>query len=260
MKVLNVENLSFSYRWDKPLLENISFSLNGGDIFCLLGPNGSGKTTLMSQILFPLKENREKICLFGKPLSQMKRNEQAKLLGYVPQKIPYPHISVLQTVIMGRYPHQDKLFFKPSEADFQIAQDVLAQLGLGEYANRQLNTLSGGEIQRVFIAQSLAKQAKIYFFDEPMSALDPEYQSDFLKMLRWLADTGAAVFFTTHNPNHAFSLSGNVRICVLDKSHHFWEIDTSNQASICEIGEVFNGALAIERNELSGNYSATFRF
>lgn len=259
MNVLEIDRMSFSYRADRPLLDNISLCLQDGDIFCLLGPNGSGKTTFISQVLFPNKMNRERIKAAGTAVSQMTLPERAKLFGYVPQKIPFPHISVMQTVLMGRYPHSEKIMFGPSAADREIAHDALEQLGIERYAERQLNTLSGGEIQRVFIAQSIAKQAKIYFFDEPMSALDPEYQSFFLKMLLWLSQRGAAIVFTTHDPNHLFSLKAKTRVGIIGSDHRFKEVDIEMEDGLREIEDAYNGAISISFLEREKKYVACFK-
>ena len=258
MSVLEIDNLSFSYRKDEPLLQNVSVSFQKGDIFCLLGPNGSGKTTLISQILFPSKENRDRIKVNRTSVSQMSLSERAKRFGYVPQKIPFPHISVIQTVIMGRYPHKRNPFLKVDAKDQRLAEEALKQLGLTHHANRQLYTLSGGEVQRVFIAQSIAKQAEIYFFDEPMSALDPEYQAIFLDLISWLSERNATIIFTTHNPNHVFSLNKKTRVGILGKNHVFQEVAIDTQHGIEAIEKAYNGAVSISYLAQEDQYVARF--
>lgn len=258
MSVLEIDSLSFSYRKDKPLLQNISLQFQKGDIFCLLGPNGSGKTTLISQILFPSKENMARIKVGGVSVSQMSLSERAKWFGYVPQKIPFPHISVAQTVIMGRYPHKRNLFLKVDDTDWNLAEDAMRQMGLSQYADRQLHTLSGGEVQRVFIAQSIAKQAEIYFFDEPMSALDPEYQADFLDLISWLSDRNATIIFTTHNPNHVFSLNKQARVGILGKDHSFQETALDTPQGIQALEKAYNGAVSVSYLEQDNQYVARF--
>ncbi len=258
MCVLEIDHLSFSYRKDKPLLRDISVKFQKGDIFCLLGPNGSGKTTLISQILFPGKENWARIKVDGTAVSQMSLSERAKWFGYVPQRIPFPHISVMQTVLMGRYPHKRNLFLKVDDADHALAEEAMKQMGLLQYANRQLHTLSGGEVQRVFIAQSIAKQAEIYFFDEPMSALDPEYQADFLDLISWLSGQNATIIFTTHNPNHVFSLNKTARVGILGKDHSFQEAAIDTPKGIEAIEKAYNGAVSISYLAQDKQYVARF--
>ena len=256
--ILEVKDLSFSYYKQQSLLKKISFSLTDGEIFGLLGPNGSGKTTLIRQILFPTKENMKKIIFAGKRIDSLDLKTRAKMIGYIPQKLSTPSISVLQTVIMGTFPHSKSLFLKPTDQDRETALEALDQVGMKEFADRKLDSLSGGEIQRVFIAQSIAKDAKLCFFDEPMAALDPEYQRDFLKMILWLSEKGTTIVFTTHNPNHIFSMNRLIRVGVIDKFHVFKEVNMEDEDGISDIESAFGGAISIKRNQFDGNHATFF--
>ena len=257
-RILEVNDLSFSYSSKQDLLNHISFSLNEGDVFCLLGPNGSGKTTLIRQILFPNKENKRKISIFDKIIESMDLKAKANIIGYIPQKLTTPHISVLQTVIMGTFSHNKSFFLKVPENDRVIALEALKQVGMDGFAERRLDSLSGGEIQRVFIAQSIAKNAKLCFFDEPMAALDPEYQREFLKMILWLSERGTTVVFTTHNPNHLFSMNREIRVGVINKRHDFKEVDIKKREGVEDIELAFGGAISIVRNPDSECFSTLF--
>ena len=259
MSLLEIRNLSFSYRKDKPLLKDVSLNLEKGDIFCLIGPNGSGKTTFMSQILFPTKGNQNHILIDGMKASKMSLINRAKCFGYIPQKIPFPHLSVIQAVVMGRYPFKKGISLKADKTDLDESFNALEIMGLSSLADRQLNTLSGGEIQRVFIAQSIVKQAKIYFFDEPMSALDPEYQADFLKTITWLSKQGATIVFSTHNPNHLFSLNAKKRVGIIDRYHQFKEIDMNTTEGIRNIESAYNDTVSIVFSQSQKQYVALFK-
>lgn len=256
--IINVNNISFSYHPKQELLKNISFTLDRGEIFCLLGPNGSGKTTLIRQILFPTKENKKKILIFGDNMDSLDIKTRAKRIGYIPQKISSPSISVLQTVIMGTFPNKKDIFLKLTEDDRTIALESLKQVGMENFCDRRMDSLSGGEIQRVFIAQAIAKDAKLCFFDEPMAALDPEYQRDFLKMILWLSDNGTTIVFTTHNPNHIFSMDRKIRVGIIDKQHAFKEIDIENRAGLDCIESAFDGAISITRDQNNGCIFASY--
>lgn len=259
MSLLEIRNLSFSYRKDKPLFKDVSLNLEKGDIFCLIGPNGSGKTTLMSQILFPTKGNQNHILIDGMKASKMSLINRAKCFGYIPQKIPFPHLSVIQAVVMGRYPFKKGISLKADKTDIDESFNALEIMGLSNLADRQLNTLSGGEIQRVFIAQSIVKQAMIYFFDEPMSALDPEYQADFLKTITWLSKQGATIVFSTHNPNHLFSLNTKARVGIIDRYHQFKEIDMNTTEGIRNIESAYNDTVSIVFSQSQKQYVALFK-
>lgn len=257
MSVLSVKGLSFSYTRENPVLTNVSLDINEGDIVCLLGPNGCGKSTLLTQILFPTPKNKGCIRIFDKPLSEYSLKYRAKTISYVSQKIPSLQLSVLQTVLMGRSPYQKSFFLKPTQKDYDISLKVINELGLSQYTTRRLSTLSGGEIQRVFIAQSLVKEARLYIFDEPMSALDPEYQSDFLSLVRKLSGENAAVIFTSHNPNHLFALK-NVKAAIIDAQHRYRELDIADNDDIEKIEKVYNGSIQIKYSSLHGTYMSLF--
>lgn len=244
MKVLEVEKLSYSYVNNKPILDNIDITLNKGDIVCLLGPNGSGKSTLIKQILFPTKKNKGCIKVYGKSIREMGIKEHSKIFSFVPQQIPVLGLTVCDTVLMGRNPYKKSVFLKPDSEDIRIVDEVLERVGLNDYKNRRLSSLSGGEMQRVIIAQALVKEAEIYFFDEPMSALDPESQRDFLKMATELSKSGNTVVFTTHNPSHALSLE-NVRIMIMDKNHKLTELDMLSKNDVKVIEQIFNDSMKI---------------
>lgn len=256
--LLEVNDLSFSYYLKQDLLKHVSLSLEEGEIFCLLGPNGCGKTTLIRQILFPSKDNKKKISYAGETIDSLDLKTRAKMIGYIPQKLATPAISVIQAVVMGTFPYSDSIFLKCSEKDRAIALDALKQVGMEDYAERKLDALSGGEVQRVFIAQSIAKNAKLFFFDEPMAALDPEYQRDFLKMILWLSEKGTTVIFTTHNPNHIFSMNRKIRVGVIDKHHVFKEVNMGTKEGLSDIESAFGGAITVVQNQHDERYAAFF--
>lgn len=258
MSLLSINNLSFSYREDYPILEDICLQLNEGEIFCLLGPNGSGKTTLLSQIINSSLENKKFISINDVLLSALSIRDKAKCIGFVPQKIVSMHISVYQTVIMGRYPYSKGFSMKPDKEDYRITEEAIELMGLSRLVNRQLNTLSGGEVQRVFIAQSIAKNAKIYLFDEPMAALDPEYQAEFLKTIVWLSQQKKAIIFTTHNPNHCFGLS-NAKIGIIDREHRLIELSNMSYENIKIIENTFDHSVQIKYSEAHNAFVSTFR-
>lgn len=241
MTALEINGLSFSYRKNIPLLQNINLRLKSGQLYALLGPNGGGKTTLLRQILFPSRKTAGYIRLFGKPLEAYKPRERGTALGYVPQRLPLPDISVRKLVLMGRYPYTRGGRFVSGEDDRSLAEAVMEQMGLSGLADHSLPQLSGGEAQRAYIAHALCKGAQLYILDEPMSALDPQRQTELLQALRELAKTGAAVIFTTHDPNHALALP-EVRIGLLKEE--LAEVEQTEEG-MKKIEALYGGALRI---------------
>lgn len=245
MKALSVDKLSFSYNKKELLLDNISLDLEAGRILCILGPNGSGKTTLIHEILYPEKANAEKIELFGEKVCNIPHRDVAKIVGYVPQQIIPVNVSVIQTVVMGRTPYKKKFFSKFSNEDYEQAYSALDQMGIKHLAEKTLESLSGGEVQRVFIAQSIVKNAKLYIFDEPMAALDPEYQSEFLKLIKWLSENRKTVIFTTHNPNHLFALP-ETEAALIDKNHKLHRFSAVTDALLAKTEEIYNHSMSVK--------------
>lgn len=256
MKALSVDKLCFSYNKKEPLLDNISFDLEEGRILCILGPNGSGKTTLIHEILYSGKKNASKIELFGKKICDISHGDVSKLVGFVPQQIVPVNISVIQTVIMGRNPYKKNVFSKFSQEDYNIAYSALEQMGIKHLSEKTLESLSGGEVQRVFIAQSIVKNAKLYVFDEPMAALDPEYQTEFLRLIKWLSENGKTVIFTTHNPNHMFALP-EAESALIDSYHKIHRFSSVSDELFIKTEEIYNYSMSVKVNE-SGMAFAVF--
>ncbi|MBE7064231.1 MAG: ABC transporter ATP-binding protein [Ruminococcaceae bacterium] len=256
MKALSVDKLSFSYNKKESLLDNISFELEEGRILCILGPNGSGKTTLIHEILYPGKKNASKIELFGEKVCDIPYSDVSKSIGYVPQQIVPVNVSVIQTVVMGRTPYKKKLFSKFSPDDYIVAYDALEQMGIKHLAEKTLECLSGGEVQRVFIAQSIVKNAKLYVFDEPMAALDPEYQTEFLRLIKWLSENGKTVIFTTHNPNHLFALQ-DAEAALIDTNHKLHRFAAVSDELLTKTEEIYNYSMTVKFDE-NGRAFAVF--
>lgn len=252
MTALEINALSFSYRNNSSLLQNVNLRLESGQLYALLGPNGGGKTTLLRQILFPTRKTAGYIRLFGKPLDAYTPCERGMVLGYVPQRLPLPDISVRRLVLMGRYPYARGRRFVPREDDWKLAEAAMGRMGLLGLADHSLQQLSGGETQRAYIAHALCKGARLYILDEPMSALDPKHQTELLQELRELTEMGAAVIFTTHDPNHALTLS-EVRIGLLKEN--LAEVERTEKG-LEKIAALYGGALRIRPHQ--DGFAASF--
>lgn len=142
---------------------------------------------------------------------------------------------------MGRYPYAQGRRFVPREDDWKLAGSVMGQMGLLGLADHSLQQISGGEAQRAYIAHALCKGARLYILDEPMSALDPQRQTELLQAFRELTKMGAAVIFTTHDPNHALALP-EVRIGLLKEG--LAEVERTEEG-MKKIEALYGGALRI---------------
>lgn len=170
----------------RPILQNIDLALYPGQLVGLIGPNGAGKTTLLRALarLLPLSGGR--VLLNGRNIWQLSPRQVARQIGRVPQSAnaAWPY-SVEHVVRMGRYPHRNWLTFFNGK-DAAAVENALARLQLTPFRHRPLNTLSGGEQQRVLIARALAQEPSILLLDEPIANLDINYQHQALSLLQAL--------------------------------------------------------------------------
>lgn len=206
---LCVQKLSFSYG-DRPVLEDISFSLEKGEFLSVLGPNGVGKSTLFRCILGLLPGYQGSILSDGEDMRRLSGREKSKRIAYIPQiNRPAFGYTVLDTVLMGTT-RQLSLFAQPQNAQIRQAMDALERVGAAHLTLRDFTHLSGGEQQLVLVARAIAQQADILVMDEPTSALDYGNQLRVLKLVRELASEGYGVLLSTHNPQHALTFASRI--------------------------------------------------
>lgn len=194
----------------KTIIKGISFSVESGEVFCLLGPNGVGKTTFFKTILGFLKLKGGEISLNGENINKWSSKRLAAIIGYVPQAHtpPFP-FSVLDVVVMGRTAHLG-MFASPSPKDIEIAEEALESLNISFLRDKIYTEISGGERQMVLVARALTQRPKILILDEPTSNLDFGNQIRVLEQINKLAKKGLGVIMTSHFPNHAFLCSTKV--------------------------------------------------
>ncbi len=215
MSLLSVRRLSLC-RNDRFLLHDISFDVAEGEYLTIIGPNGAGKSTLLKCIDRLLTTWTGDIFFGETPLRQIPRKELAKRVAYVQQSAATGFaFTVRQIVEMGRFPHLQP--FSPiSQTDQEIVDDALQTMGIVVLADRYVDTLSGGEMQKVQIAAALAQQADVLFLDEPTTYLDYKHQSEIGSLLRTLSrERQKTIVEVTHDVNralvdatHVIALSG----------------------------------------------------
>ena len=157
--ILEVKNGSFSYG-SREVLKDISFHLEERKIMTILGPNGVGKTTLLKCIMGFLRWNRGGTLISGKRLTEYSDKELWSKISYVPQaKQSVFSYGVLEMVVMG-LDKENGFFYSPKKEQFERAGEMLKELGIGRLADRYCNELSGGELQMVMLAYSIASRIR----------------------------------------------------------------------------------------------------
>ena len=186
------------------LLADIDLDVAPGEWVSIVGPNGAGKSTLLKSIAGVVAATGD-IEIGGRSVTDLTARERAKRVSWVPQSPVVPAgISVFDYVLLGRTPHLHPLA-RESRRDRQIATDVLDELDLGRLADRMVDTLSGGELQRSVIGRALAQQVPVILLDEPTSALDLGHQQEVLALLERLRASGEGSIITTM---HDLTLAG----------------------------------------------------
>ena len=210
-KLFDVKNISFSYDGEE-IFSDISFSIDKGDVLCILGPNGTGKTTLIKCLNGLHQINSGEILINGKNIKKLSFKEISKHIGYIPQShVPSFPFKVLDVVVMGRAPYLN-LTDSPKKEDIEIALNSLKTLGIEHLKDKEYTNLSGGERQLVFLARILCHQPDILILDEPTSHLDFGNQIKLLEIIDNLARSGLSIIMSSHFPDHAFLSSNKVAI------------------------------------------------
>jgi iron complex transport system ATP-binding protein len=185
----------------------VSFGVEQGEVFGVIGPNSAGKTSLLRLLTRVLVPQRGEIRLEGRNVSALAAWELARQVAVVPQDAPRPFpFTVEQLVLMGRYPHAPGRFFEDA-ADAAAARAAMAATETSALASLPLEQLSGGERQRALLARALAQEPRLLVLDEPTAHLDLRYQAETAALLRRLnRERGMTILLVSHDLNLAAEL------------------------------------------------------
>ncbi|PXV91632.1 amino acid ABC transporter ATP-binding protein (PAAT family) [Lachnotalea glycerini] len=207
-KVIEVQHLSKVYGTHE-VLKDIDFSVNMGEVVCIIGSSGSGKSTLLRCINLLEKPSGGQIIYKGENILDDKHDifKYRTKLGMVFQQFNlFNNHNVLNNCVVG----QVKVLKRtPKEAE-DVAMKFLKIVGMEQYLKAKPKQLSGGQKQRVAIARALSMEPDVMLFDEPTSALDPEMVGEVLKVMKKLADEGLTMLVVTHEMGFAKEVSDRV--------------------------------------------------
>ncbi len=192
---IEIEDLTVAYHHN-PVLWDIDLTIPTGVIAAIVGPNGAGKSTLLKAMLNLIPISSGTVTFFGQRLAQARR-----AVSYVPQRSEvdwdFP-TTVLDVVMMGSYGALGWIK-KPGKAERERALAALEQVGMSEFAHRQISELSGGQQQRTFIARALVQDASILLMDEPFAGVDAATEAAILATLRQLQQAGKTLVIVHHD-------------------------------------------------------------
>jgi len=187
------------YRGGEKVLDSVTLVVPPGSFYAIIGPNGSGKTTMVKTILGLFKSDSGTVRVFGKKPEQL--GKQRSRIGYIPQGFPvdtdFP-VTVSEVVMMGLF-GKIGLFKSPQASDHQAVADALEKVDLDTYGQIPIGELSGGQLQRVFLARALVSDPDLLILDEPTTGVDVTTSEGFYKLLHRLGDQGVTVILVSHD-------------------------------------------------------------
>ena len=234
-EVIKVENLTFEYK-DNAVLKNVNFKLYKGDFLGIIGANGAGKSTLIKLILNLLTPDSGNIELFGTDFAKAR-----KKIGYVPQKANSFNTDFPATVkeVVRANLFAEKGLFKPyTKKDDEKVNTALELVGMTQYRDKLIGSLSGGEQQRVFIARALVREPELLLMDEPTVGIDAKSVRDIMDIIKKLNRDGMTIIMTNHDTPTLLEVSNKLLIFC---EHGYEEFVTMADLSLDRISDILAG-------------------
>ena len=240
---LEATGIQFAYG-QRSILNDINLEARFGEVIGLVGPNGSGKTTLLRIASGSLAPQKGSVYIQGRELPSLRPKDRARLVAMVHQSpaVP-PGFTALEVVLMGRNPHLGFLQWEGPK-DIEVCRRVMELTETWEFADRPVSALSGGELQRVFIARALAQETPVLILDEPTSHLDISFQTNVLDMIETIRrKTRITVLVAMHDLTLAAQYCS--RIVALHQGAIVASGDPSDVLTVEVVSKVFGASVSI---------------
>lgn len=228
--MLEVKNIYCGYN-NVNIINDVSFNVHRGEFFCIVGPNGCGKSTLLKAIS-NIIDYKGTIKLENEDIKKFNRKALATKLAFMTQNsnIFFPY-TIYDTVALGRYAHLKGILSRLSKKDNEIIEESLKAVGIFDIKDKYINELSGGQLQRVFLARAFAQSPEVILLDEPTNHLDLRYQIEILEYLKtWAKENNKIVVAVLHDLNLVQNFGDKVLM-----------LDSGNIKGIGKTKEVLNG-------------------
>ncbi len=247
--MININNISLAYN-NRIVLENISLNFKKNSFIGIIGKNGTGKSTLLKAMTGLLKPINGNIFIDDNDIYKMKRNVLAKKISFMPQSMHFDFSFTVKDFIMfGRYPYIN-MFNLTTKEDVDIVENIMKFTGTEEFAKRNISELSGGEKQKVLLAQTLAQQTEIICLDEPTSHLDIGSQATIFKLLKMLNEEyNKTVITTVHDLNLAGEFCSE--IVLLDDKKVFNSGSAEKVLNYGDMEKIYNITVVVKNNPVS---------
>ena len=226
--MIRIDSLTLAYK-ARTILEDASLHLRKGELCALVGRNGAGKSTLLRAIT-----SSDKVTINGLSVGDMKAERLAQEVAIVTtERRRVADLRAKEVVAMGRAPYTNWIG-RLQDIDHQIVEEALEMVGMSNFADRLISTLSDGELQRIMIARAIAQQSAVILLDEPTAFLDIPTRFEVCRLLKRLAQSGKTILFSTHDIDSALDVCDSVAII---SEKHLEKLPTSEARRV--LGQIF---------------------
>lgn len=210
--LIEIKNLSYSYDKNNKIFNDLSLNIEKGKITTILGKNGCGKSTLIKILAKNLKYSSGSIVFNERELNDYSLKQFSQNLAIVYQKNNTPEdITVYEMLSLARLPYKNIFLYNNSKEDIKQIDFAIAQTNLENFRNSKVSDLSGGQLQRVYIAMALAQNTNTIILDEPTTYLDIKYQKSTMELIKYLnKNLGITIIMVLHDINQSLMYSDNI--------------------------------------------------